>query len=42
MHEGATEAYLQVAEQNLPARTLYARLGFESLYRYHYRVKTKS
>lgn len=36
--QGATSAYLQVREQNEAARRLYAGLGFEDLYRYHYRV----
>ena len=31
--------YLQVAEENLPARALYAQLGFEALYAYHYRER---
>ncbi|MDM0035575.1 GNAT family N-acetyltransferase [Variovorax sp. J22P271] len=35
---GATWAYLQVREQNEAARRLYATLGFEDRYRYHYRV----
>ena len=35
---GATSAYLQVREQNDAARRLYGDLGFEDLYRYHYRV----
>jgi len=35
---GATSAYLQVREQNQAARRLYAELGFEDRYRYHYRV----
>ena len=29
--------YLQVAEENLPARALYTQLGFQTLYAYHYR-----
>ncbi len=36
---GAGHAYLQVVEANLPATGLYRRLGFQPLYRYHYRVK---
>jgi GNAT superfamily N-acetyltransferase len=37
---GARTACLQCKEDNLPARRLYARLGFgEPLYRYSYRVK---
>lgn len=35
---GAASAYLQVREQNEGALRLYARLGFEDFYRYHYRV----
>src|SRR6202035_1301398 len=35
---GATAAYLQVREENGAARQLYARLGFQPVYRYHYRV----
>jgi len=35
---GATCAYLQVREQNEAARRLYAELGFEDCYGYHYRV----
>jgi ribosomal protein S18 acetylase RimI-like enzyme len=35
---GADSAYLQVREQNAAARHLYAALGFDDFYRYHYRV----
>lgn len=38
----ATQMYLQVMEDNTPALALYARIGFETLYHYHYReVPTK-
>lgn len=33
----ANQAYLQVMESNTAARPLYASLGFETLYHYHYR-----
>lgn len=36
--QGASIGYLQVREQNEGARRLYARLGFEDVYRYHYRM----
>jgi GNAT superfamily N-acetyltransferase len=31
--------YLQVQDSNAPARALYARAGFSTLYRYHYRTR---
>jgi N-acetylglutamate synthase len=35
---GATCTYLQVMVNNEPARSLYGKLGFETLYEYWYRV----
>jgi len=32
-----SQVYIQVMENNASARALYARLGFETLYHYHYR-----
>lgn len=37
--EGATYAYLQMVENNDPARALYAGSGFKSLYAYRYRTQ---
>jgi ribosomal protein S18 acetylase RimI-like enzyme len=36
---GARNLYLQVMTNNVPAVTLYSRLGFSHLYYYHYREK---
>jgi len=40
--QGAVGACLEVEAANAPARTLYDRLGFTELYRYHYRRQRTS
>jgi ribosomal protein S18 acetylase RimI-like enzyme len=39
---GTSIAYLQVEEENVPARRLYERLGFETAYAYWYRIARSS
>ncbi|MBS0324932.1 MAG: GNAT family N-acetyltransferase [Proteobacteria bacterium] len=36
---GAAQAYLQVNDDNGPARSVYRKFGFETVYEYHYRAR---
>jgi GNAT superfamily N-acetyltransferase len=40
LDRGAPQLYLQVEEDNLPARALYEGLGFTQSHSYHYRVRS--
>jgi GNAT superfamily N-acetyltransferase len=37
--QGATRAFLQVNEDNVPARAVYRKFGFATAYAYHYRAR---
>ncbi len=41
MEQGATDAYLQVMDDNSTARSMQHRLGFREFYRYWYRVSAR-
>jgi ribosomal protein S18 acetylase RimI-like enzyme len=38
INKGACFSYLQVVKENIPARNLYEKLGYEPIYEYWYRV----
>ncbi|MDT0345996.1 GNAT family N-acetyltransferase [Streptomyces litchfieldiae] len=40
LEQGAPRLYLQVEEDNVPARGLYEGLGFTTSHTYHYRIRT--
>jgi ribosomal protein S18 acetylase RimI-like enzyme len=42
LSQGASQGYLQVEEENVPAQKLYYNLGFEDAYSYWYRVASEA
>jgi ribosomal protein S18 acetylase RimI-like enzyme len=36
---GAKKAYLAVVNNNIIAKTLYEKIGFQEIYKYWYRIK---